>query len=50
VWAAAPQGGCQRILLRACILIASANLRLRGKAGLGRADVSEALAELRALG
>lgn len=29
VWAAAPQGGRERILLRACILIASANLRLR---------------------
>src|SRR5450432_1628633 len=29
VWAAAPQGGRERILLRACILIATANLRLR---------------------
>lgn len=29
VWAAAPQGGRERILLRACIQIASANLRLR---------------------
>src|SRR6266403_5666918 len=29
VWAAAPQGGRERILLRACILIANANLRLR---------------------
>jgi DUF309 family protein family protein len=29
VWAAAPQGGRECILLRACILIASANLRLR---------------------
>lgn len=29
VWAAAPQGGRERILLRAPILIASANLRLR---------------------
>jgi DUF309 family protein family protein len=28
VWAAAPQGGRERILLRACILIATANLRL----------------------
>jgi len=28
VWAAAPQGGRERILLRACILIANANLRL----------------------
>src|SRR3979411_1260157 len=29
VWAAAPQGGRERILLRACILIANGNLRLR---------------------
>jgi hypothetical protein len=29
VWAAAPQGGRERILLRACIQIAHANLRLR---------------------
>jgi hypothetical protein len=29
VWAAAPQGGRERILLRACIRIANANLRLR---------------------
>ena len=29
LWAAAPQGGRERILLRACILIATANLRLR---------------------
>src|SRR3954462_4676856 len=29
VWAAAPQGGRERILLRACILIANANLKLR---------------------
>src|ERR1700756_29643 len=29
VWPAAPQGGRERILLRACILIANANLRLR---------------------
>ncbi|MHC2752833.1 hypothetical protein ACVIWV_008287 [Bradyrhizobium diazoefficiens] len=29
VWAAAPQGGRERILLRACIHIANANLRLR---------------------
>jgi hypothetical protein len=29
VWAAAPQGGRERILLRACIQIANANLRLR---------------------
>ena len=29
VWAAAPQGGRERILLRACIQIANANLSLR---------------------
>jgi hypothetical protein len=29
VWAAAPQGGRERILLRACIQIANTNLRLR---------------------
>src|SRR5215475_336751 len=29
VWAAAPQGGRERILLRACIPIANGNLRLR---------------------
>src|SRR5579863_1350658 len=29
VWAAAPQGGHERILLRACIQIANANLKLR---------------------
>ena len=29
IWAAAPQGGRERILLRACIQIANANLRLR---------------------
>jgi DUF309 family protein family protein len=29
VWAAAPQGGRERLLLRTCILIANANLRLR---------------------
>jgi Domain of unknown function (DUF309) len=29
VWAAAPQGGRERILLRACIQIANGNLRLR---------------------
>ena len=29
VWAAAPQGGRERILLRACIQVASANLKLR---------------------
>ena len=29
VWAAAPQGGRERILLRACVQIAGANLKLR---------------------
>jgi hypothetical protein len=29
VWAAAPQGGRERIVLRACIQVANANLRLR---------------------
>ena len=29
VWAAAPQGGRERILLRACIQLANANLKLR---------------------
>jgi hypothetical protein len=29
VWAAAPQGGRERMLLRACIQIANANLKLR---------------------
>src|ERR1700744_1113321 len=51
VWAAAPQGGRERILLRACILIANANLRLRmAKPGSAGRMFSEALAELRALG
>jgi DUF309 family protein family protein len=51
VWAAAPQGGRERILLRACILVASANLRLRmAKPGSAGRMFSEALAELRALG
>lgn len=31
VWAAAPQGGRERILLRACIQIANANLKLKMK-------------------
>src|ERR1700746_3811573 len=47
VWAAAPQGGRERILLRACILIASANLRLRmEKPGSAGRLLHEALAEL----
>src|SRR5215469_18649136 len=45
VWAAAPQGGRERILLRACILVANANLRLRlGKQGSTGRLFSEALA------
>ena len=51
VWAAAPQGGRERILLRACILIANGNLRLRmEKPGSAGRLFSEALGELRALG
>ncbi|WP_426612037.1 DUF309 domain-containing protein [Bradyrhizobium sp. McL0616] len=50
VWAAAPQGGRERILLRACILTANANLRLRmQKAHSATRLFGEALAELRAL-
>src|SRR5271168_768891 len=51
VWAAAPQGGRERILLRACILIASANLRLRMQKPHAAARLlGEALAELDRLG
>jgi hypothetical protein len=51
VWAAAPQGGRERILLRACILIANGNLRLRmEKPGSAGRLFGEALAELRTLG
>ena len=51
VWAAAPQGGRERILLRACILIATANLRLRmRKAHVTARLFGEALSELDALG
>jgi hypothetical protein len=51
VWAAAPQNGRERILLRACILIANGNLRLRmEKPGSAGRLFGEALAELRALG
>src|SRR6202158_501201 len=51
VWAAAPQGGRERILLRACIQIASANLKLRmQKPDAAARLLGEALAELRALG
>ena len=51
VWAAAPQGGRERILLRACILIATANLRLRmQKPHVASRLFGEALDELAALG
>jgi hypothetical protein len=51
VWAAAPQGGRERILLRACILIATANLRLRMQKPHAAARLlGEAVAELNALG
>ena len=50
VWAAAPQGGRERILLRAYILIASANLRLRMQKPHAAARLfGEAVQELRAL-
>jgi hypothetical protein len=51
VWAAAPQGGRERILLRACIQIANANLSLRMlKPHAAARLLGEALAELDALG
>jgi hypothetical protein len=51
VWAAAPQGGRERILLRACIQIATANLRLRMQKPTAAARLlGEALGELEALG
>src|SRR5712672_988932 len=47
VWAAVPQGGRERILLRACIQIANANLKLRmGKPHAAARLLGEALAEL----
>src|ERR1700727_2652405 len=50
VWAAAPQGGRERILLRACIQIANANLRLRMQKPHAAARLlGEALAEPHAL-
>jgi Domain of unknown function (DUF309) len=50
VWAAAPQGGRERILLRACIQIANANLRLRmHKSHAAARFFGEALKELNAL-
>jgi hypothetical protein len=51
VWAAAPQGGRERILLRACIQIANANLRLRMlKPRTAARLLGEALGELNMLG
>jgi hypothetical protein len=51
VWAAAPQGGRERILLRACIGIANANLKLRiGRLTAATRLFGEALRELDALG
>src|ERR1700735_5772319 len=51
VWAAAPQGGRERILLRACIQVANANLRLRMRKPYAAARLlGEALGELKALG
>ena len=50
VWAAAPQGGRERILLRACIHIAHANLRLRMQKAHSAARLfGDALGELRSL-
>lgn len=50
VWAAAPQSGRERILLRACIHIANANLRLRMQKAHSAARLfGDALTELRAL-
>lgn len=51
VWAAAPQGGRERILLRACIQIANANLKLRMRRQHAVTRLlGEALAELDELG
>jgi hypothetical protein len=51
MWAAAPQGGRERMLLRACIQIANANLRLRmQKPNAAARLLGEALGELDALG
>jgi predicted metal-dependent hydrolase len=50
VWAAAPQGGRERVLLRACIHIANANLRLRMQKSRSAARLfGDALTELRSL-
>jgi hypothetical protein len=51
VWAAAPQGGRERILLRTCIQIATANLRLRMRKPHAAARLlGESLAGLETLG
>jgi hypothetical protein len=50
VWAAAPQGGRERILLRACIQVANANLKLRMRKPNAAARLwGEALAEINEL-
>ena len=50
VWAAAPQGGRERILLRALIRVANANLKLRTQRPRAAArHFAEALAEANAL-
>lgn len=50
VWAAAPQGGRERFLLRACVHVANANLRLRMQKARSAARLfGDALTELRAL-
>ena len=50
VWAAAPQGGRERILLRACTQIAGANLKLRMmKSHAASRLLGEALGELKTL-
>ncbi|MBR0812510.1 DUF309 domain-containing protein [Bradyrhizobium diazoefficiens] len=50
VWAAAPQGGRERVLLRACIYITNANLRLRMQRARSAARLfGDAFGELRAL-
>src|SRR4029079_7372541 len=50
VWAAAPQGGRERILLRACILVSNDNLRLRmQRAQAGARLFGDAQAELKVL-
>ncbi|MDB5517424.1 MAG: hypothetical protein JWQ17_4182, partial [Tardiphaga sp.] len=51
IWAAAPQGGRDRILLRACIQVANANLKLKlNRPGAVARLIGEALAELNELG